>query len=49
MKKQYREIIAIFADGREVRYTTEIMWLLVTDPATRYIIDAETGEIVWQA
>lgn len=41
-----REIVATFANGREITYTTAILPLLRTDPAVITIYDANTGEII---
>ena len=42
-----RPIVAGFANGSTGEYTTEIFDLLKSDPATVYIYDAETGEIIY--
>lgn len=43
------EIIAYFSDGHEpAQYTTAIWYLLVTDPIVKCIIDAETGEVIYE-
>lgn len=42
------EIIATFTGGRSATYTTAVFGLLITDPATEYIIDAVTGELLWE-
>lgn len=39
-------IIATFKNGREANYTMRIFQELKTDPDVKYIIDAETGEIL---
>lgn len=41
-----REIVAVFHDGREIVYTRNILALLKTDPAIKYVFDANTGEII---
>lgn len=42
-----REIIAEFCDGRNARYTINVFDLLKTDDGVKCIIDAETGEILF--
>ena len=42
------EILAKFRDGREAVYTTGIFELLVTDPFVEWIVDANTGEILYE-
>lgn len=41
-----REIVAVFHDGRKIVYTLNILALLKTDPAVKYVYDANTGEII---
>lgn len=41
-----REIVAVFNDGRKIVYTRNILALLKTDAAVKYVYDANTGEII---
>ena len=41
-----REVVAVFHDGRKVVYTRNILDLLKTDAASKYVYDANTGEII---
>ena len=42
-----RGIVAIFKDGREVNYTTDILPLLLTDKDIDTVYDTETGEVIF--
>lgn len=42
-----RDIVAIFKDGREVNYTTDILNLLLTDKDIDTVYDMETGEVIF--
>ena len=42
-------IIARFRDGTEAEYTTDIFFLLVTDPDVVDIVDGTTGEVLYIA
>ena len=43
-----KEILAKFAGRPDmIQYTAAVMDLLVTDRGTEYILDAETGEVIW--
>lgn len=42
------EIIACFRNGKQVRYTTAIYDLLTTDKSIECILNAETGEIIFE-
>lgn len=41
-----REIVAVFHNGQKITYTRNILALLKTDPAVKYVYDANTGEII---
>lgn len=40
-------IVAGFKNGSTANYTSNIFNLLATDPDVEYIIDAETGEVLY--
>ncbi len=42
-----KTITAYFRNGRAVTYTTAILELLKTDPDVAYIMDDETGEVLY--
>lgn len=42
-----KTITAYFKNGRAVTYTTAILELLKTDAGIDYIIDNETGEVLY--
>lgn len=42
-------IIATFKSGMEATYTMKIFQDLKTDPEIRYIVDAETGELLYDS
>lgn len=43
-----RQILVQFVGSHDlIQYTAAIWGLLVTDPATETILDAETGEVLW--
>lgn len=48
-KTSAKEIIAYFKNGQNATYTMEIFNALKTDNAIEFIIDAETGEILYAA
>ena len=45
--KERRDIVAKFKDGREVKYTTDILNMLFTDKNIDTVYDLETGEIIF--
>lgn len=42
------EIIAVFKNGREIRFTMAVLDMLKSDTEVRMIYDAETGEIIYE-
>ena len=44
---KYIDIDAIFWNGKRGEYTTRIFWDLAADDSIRFILDHETGEIVY--
>ena len=42
------EIIVTFKSGRRVKYTKEILSMLKSDPEVSSIIDAGTGEVLFE-
>lgn len=44
---EYKKIIATFQDGKEIIYTTNILLDLMTDKNILTIIDAATGEVIY--
>lgn len=42
-------IMVTFKNGAEAGYTSDVLTLLKTDPAVKYITDAETGELLFSA
>lgn len=42
-------IIAYFRDGTEAEYTTDVFFLLVTDPDVVNIVNGITGEVIYSA
>lgn len=41
------EIIAHFKNGREIKFTVSTLAMLKSDPDIAYIMDAATGEIIF--
>lgn len=41
------KIVAYFSNGKNIMFTKAVLGLLKTDPNVVYIIDAETGEIIF--
>ena len=41
------EIIAVFNNGRKIRYTDRVLGMLMADKEVMMIYDAETGEIIF--
>jgi hypothetical protein len=46
-KTNATQIIVQFKNGQSATYTTNILNLLKSDPDTEYIINAETGELIY--
>jgi hypothetical protein len=44
---KFNAIIAKFTNGQTVEYTKSIFHLLTTDPEVEYIIDFDTGELLY--
>ena len=42
------EIVAVFKNGREIRFTTAVLDMLKSDTEVRMIYDAETWEIIYE-
>ena len=46
-KSKHKEIIVEFKNGKKVKYTTDILNLLLNDPEVLMIMDANTGEVMY--
>ena len=46
-KSKRKEIIVEFKNGKKVKYTTDILNLLLNDPEVLMIMDANTGEVMY--
>lgn len=42
------EIIAVFKNGRDIRFTSAVLDMLKSDSEVEMIYDAETGEIIYE-
>jgi len=47
MAGEWRGITAKFRSGQEANYTMHVFWLLSTDPDVEWVIDSETGEVLY--